>query len=410
MITKEFVLKLFEGFSIERWTDLVRPFDIIEMDNSGETMVIAYILGQFEENEGKTIDWNWLMYASLFEILKKIALCDIKAPLQKRIKNDYPQEYERLNEWIVQQYKDLITDKDLFDQFTNYVKNKNKEQTITQRILKAAHKYVAIREFEMLSVVNEDFRLKNIKTDLYADIQPYLDLKGLQMLMMKQKPYKFLMLVEQLRFQARWNQTPRVPKTTVLGHSFFVAIFTLLLSRQSAQSYSNKIEKDFAFCNKRLYNNYFSALFHDLPEAVTRDIISPVKQATDTLSSIVKQIEADMINAELLPLMEDFYKDELTYFTEDEFENRCLFNNQVVANLDFTDMNEKFNTDEYSATDGKLVRCSDHIAAVIEAYSSINHGITSEQLKKGLVNLINQYRNSKPINGIDVHSIFSDFL
>lgn len=413
MVTKDFVLKLFEGFSIERWTDLVRPFDLIEMDQSSEKMVIAYILAKFEENDGKAIDWNWLMYASLFELLRKIALCDIKSPLQRRIKNDYPQEYERLNEWIVQQYKDLIKDEELFEFFTLYMKSqndKNRELTLTERIFKAAHKYSGLREFEMLSVVNEEFRLKNIRTELYSDIQPFLDLKGLQLLMMKQRPYEFLMVVEQLRFQARWNQTPRVPKTTVLGHSFFVATLTLLLSRQSSQEYSKQEGKDFSFCDKRLYNNFFSALFHDLPEAVTRDIISPVKQATDTLSSIVKQIEADMINEELIPLMEDFYATELTYFTDDEFENRCLFNNQAVTGLDYIDLNEKFNTKEYSPIDGKLVRCSDHIAAVIEAYSSINHGITSQQLKKGQENLIKIYNKSAPINGIDVKTIFSDFL
>ena len=34
MLTKSLVLKIFEGFSIERWNDLVRPFDMIEMDKA----------------------------------------------------------------------------------------------------------------------------------------------------------------------------------------------------------------------------------------------------------------------------------------------------------------------------------------------------------------------------------------
>ena len=45
MIQTKLVLKLFEAFSIERWNDLVRPFDMIEMDKSGERMVLAYIIG-----------------------------------------------------------------------------------------------------------------------------------------------------------------------------------------------------------------------------------------------------------------------------------------------------------------------------------------------------------------------------
>ena len=49
---KSLALKIFEGFSIQRWNDLVRPFDLVEMDKGGEKMVIAYILGKYEENKG----------------------------------------------------------------------------------------------------------------------------------------------------------------------------------------------------------------------------------------------------------------------------------------------------------------------------------------------------------------------
>ena len=73
MINQQIALKLFEGFSIQRWTDLVRPFDLAEMDKAAEKMVLAYIIGKIEENEGKFIDWTWMIYASLFDLLKKIS-------------------------------------------------------------------------------------------------------------------------------------------------------------------------------------------------------------------------------------------------------------------------------------------------------------------------------------------------
>ncbi|MGZ7169402.1 MAG: HD domain-containing protein [Halobacteriota archaeon] len=31
-------------------------------------------------------------------------------------------------------------------------------------------------------------------------------------------------------------------------------------------------------CYRRRFHNFFGGLFHDLPEALTRDIISPVKR------------------------------------------------------------------------------------------------------------------------------------
>ena len=89
---KEFALKIFEGFSIERWNDMVRPFDLVQMDKDAERLFVAYIIGKYEEQNGVKIDWEWMMYASLFELLRKIALCDIKSPVQRLIREEYPAE------------------------------------------------------------------------------------------------------------------------------------------------------------------------------------------------------------------------------------------------------------------------------------------------------------------------------
>ena len=231
----------------------------------------------------------------------------------------------------------------------------------------------------------------------------------------------------------------------MLGHSFFVAIVTLLLTRsyeysrrkdarsEEVRAQKTPSEKPFLLCKKRIFNDFFSALFHDLPEAVTRDIISPVKQATDTLPAVVKRIEAETVENELRPLMEDFYADELMYFTGDEFENRILLpaenaekslaegaaesdrkNGTIKGGMrekivSFEDLNEKYNADEFSPVDGKLVRVADHIAAFVEADSSIRYGITSPQLQSGRANLFKLYPEEKIINGFKPASFFALF-
>ena len=231
-------------------------------------------------------------------------------------------------------------------------------------------------------------------------MQGYLDLTGLQLLMTRQKSYDFIMKIEQLRFQTRWNQTPRVPKTSVLGHCFFVAVITLLLCRQSGQK----------MCEKRLINNYFSALFHDLPEAVTRDIISPVKQATDELPSIVKRIEDEIVNKELVPLMEPYFSDELMYFTSDEFSNRIKDKKGNAEVVSWEDLNGKYNQDDFSPVDGRTVRIADHLSALLEADSSIKHGITSSHLEYGRNSMISHYKPGETINGIDVGKLFREII
>ena len=401
---KDFILKIFEGFSIVRWNDLVRPFDVVEMDKDAEKLVVAYIIGKFEEHRGVKIDWEWMIYASLFDLLRKISLCDIKSPVQRLIKTQYPDEFIRLNEWVLEQYRQLIPDKALFSKFTLYIGKMSGSipyedaQEQTARVFRAAHKYSTLRELEMIGMVNEPQRLERIRRELNADLQKYLDLQGLQLLMTRQKPFDFLMRIEQLRFQTRWNQTPRVPRTSVLGHCFFVAILTLLLGRETG----------IAFCSRRFYNNFFCALFHDLPEAVTRDIISPVKQATEGLPSIVKSIEDKIVASELVPLMEDFYRDEILYFTNDEFSNRICRDGKV-SHVSFDELNTRYNEDAFSPVDGRIVRIADHYSALLEAELSISHGITSKHLRDGKANLLRAYPEGTVISGIDAHALFQSF-
>ncbi len=405
-MNKKLALKIFEGFSIQRWNDLIRPFDLVEMDKAAEKMVLAYIIGKYEENKGNYIDWKWMIYASLFDLLRKISLCDIKAPVQQMLRRQFPNEYMHLNEWVLNQYKQIMPDEQLFSEFTIYVGRQAgsfpvpEELKASMDVYRAAHKYSTMRELEMLAVVNEKERLKNIRNDLEAEIQPYLYLEGLQKLVTHQKAFDFILKIEQLRFQTRWNQTPRIPATSVLGHCFYVAIMTLLLGRESNPD----------MCDRRIINNYFSALFHDLPESVTRDIISPVKTATDDLPNIVKKIEDEIVSKELVPLMEPFFADELIYYTSDEFTDRILDKKGKIVHVSWEDLNKKYNAAEFEPIDGRLVRICDHFSALMEADISIKHGITSEHLTKGRDGTLAHYKENEIISGINVNKLFTEVV
>lgn len=403
-LNKDFILKIFEGFSIQRWNDLVRPFDLVEMDKAAEKMVSAYIIGKYEESQGNKIDWEWMIYASLFDLLRKIALCDIKAPVQQMIRAKYPSEYKKLNEWVFSKYTEIISDEELLFRFSEYLdldSNLEKSEfSLTERVFEAAHKFSSLRELEMIAPVNEKERIEPIRWQLRNNLQNYTDLKGVKMLLDRERPFQLIMKIEQLRFQTRWNRTPRVPRTNVLGHCFFVAVITLLLLRDGT-------EKP---CQKRIFNDFFSGLFHDLPESVTRDIISPVKQATNELPGIVKQIEDELVNLELVPLMDDSYVNEILYFTNDEFQNRILVTEldgqQSSQAVSYEELCENYNSDIHSPVDGRLVRLADHLSAFLEAESSVKFGITSKQLTGGRDNILKSYSSDKKINGINAMQLF----
>lgn len=396
LFNREIVFKLFEAFSIHRWNDLVRPFDVVEMDKTAEKMFLSFIIGKYEEKNGRSIDWLTIINHSFFELLRRIALCDMKSPVQRIIRSEYPEEYRKLNRWVFDKYKDLITDPLFREEFSSYLFDPADATDISVRVLRAAHKYSAIRELDMIRMVNEPFRLVEIDRCLEADIAGFMDLKGVQLLVTRQQPYYFIAEIEKLRFQTRWNQTPRVPATTVLGHSYFVAALVLLMTRS------------LGLPPHRLSNNFFAALFHDLPEAVTRDIISPVKQATDHLPEVVKHIEDEIVAQELLPLMDAYYREDVLYFIQHEFDNRIKLNGEVQC-VSAESLNNEYAAPQFYGIDGKLIRAADHIAAFVEADSSIRFGIRSDQLEEGRANILQRYGRNTVINGLVLDGFFESY-
>lgn len=396
LVTKEFILKLFEAFSIQRWNDFIRPLPLTEMDRAGEKLFVAFFLGKQEEKKGNPICWNTIIDGSVYEMLRRIQLSDIKSPVQRLIREKFPDEAKRLNEWIFENYKGMISDTAFMNGFYKYLFEHEEKKLLSYTVLRAAHKYATLREFEILRMVNEKDRLGKVDEYLKKDMLEFENLTGLNDFLQKGTSYKLIIEIEKLRFQERWNQSPRVPKTSVLGHSFFVAVVTLLIS------------KGLNFSAQRQCNNFFAALFHDLPEAVTRDIISPVKRATSYLAEALKQIEDTVMEQELFPLIDPFYEPDIRYFLESEFENKALVDGSVKI-CSFEQLNTCYAQAQYKPTDGKLVRVADHIAAFVEADRSIAYGISSQHLQRGRDTILSIYKNANPINNFDVSQFFNSF-
>lgn len=397
MISKSFALKIFEGFFIQRWNDFPRLTNLTEMDKSGHKMLVAYLIGKIEEDLGNTIEWEKIILGGLFELLKKIALSDIKAPVHRMIKEDFPEEFVKLNRWVIKQYEGLILDDNLLRIFSEYLIEKEDMDDRSFKVLRAAHKYSTYREFQLIKNYSlNSRRILDVQSELNRDLVDFLDLKGLQLLLLEQDPYEFMADVEQLRFQVRWNKSLRIPSTSVLGHSYYVACLAYLIG------------KEINPCPKRIYNNFYCGLFHDMPEAVTRDIVQPVKHATKGFPEVIKDIENKIVEEQLIPKMLPSFKNELLYYTQDEFANRVIIDGNTY-NVSSAEINEKYNSDRFSPVDGEIIMLSDNIAALLEADQSIAHGVVSENLREGKSRILETCRKLKMVSGIDVRPFFKEF-
>jgi len=391
---------------------------LTEMDKAGLKMMTAYLIGhveieaQAENGVELNLDWESIIFAGFFDLLKRIALSDIKSSVHHRIRNQFPEEFQRLNNWVLEQYKETMSalDPELYQRFTDYLLGQDKMGPLETSILTAAHDYATFREFELIKLVNVPSpQLNSIEKELNAEMMNHLHLKGMGMLVTKQRLYELLQRLEQLRFQIRWSHTQRIPRTSVLGHSMLVACFALLLTRQLPDYAKLKNPAQL------LYANYFGGLFHDLPESVIRDIVSPVKRATVNLPEIVKQIEDSIVREELYPLMSEYrFKDELMAFTNHEFEDRVVMatTNEpeppCYTNEDFMQL-LKAPPRIGLPIMGSLVGLCDEYAAFLEAYQSIYHGISSNYLKEAANNIRLGLLADGCIGGLNVATMFEGF-
>jgi putative hydrolase of HD superfamily len=214
----------------------------------------------------------------------------------------------------------------------------------------------------------------------------------------------FARMCGRLRFQKRWSQTPRVPETSVLGHMFIVAAYSWFFSMEVGA------------CRARSQNNFFSGLFHDLPELLTRDIISPVKGASHDISELIHEYEILELNRVVLnPLKQGGYTDiteRLEYFlgleVGSEFKATVVLDG-IVTEAPESDLAGKFNHDTLDPKDGPLLKVSDSIAAYIEAHTALKNGISSGQLHHALYRIQQTYRERPVVAGVQVSALLADF-
>jgi putative hydrolase of HD superfamily len=388
--------ELFRAFHIQRWNDRARPMTLFEMDKHAHKMIIAYCIGKYQEELGETIDWIKIIKSGIYELFRRIVISDIKSPIYAEIKKN-ADVFRQLNEYVYRELEPKIPNDVIKQELKEHLFSEQETEDISARVISAAHIYASYLEFQIIFPVNPtSYQNVKIETELLNKLDKYSDLKGVNKLINRHTIANFIDLCGQLRFQVRWAQTPRVPQTSVLGHCMLVAALSYFFT------------KGIDACPQRVYNNFFCGLFHDLPEAVTRDIISPVKRASDDFESLISMIEKDLADKEIYPLVESAWIPELKYFTQEEFKNKAIIDDKIIHCASVNEISEKYNKDEFNPMDGEIVRAADRFSAFLEAWNSCTSGIKSEELINAANKIKEEYKNSN-IGGIALDSLYSGF-
>jgi putative hydrolase of HD superfamily len=361
---------------------------LVELDKQAHKFIIAYFIAKHENG----INYTHLIEAGIFEFLRRVVVTDIRPDVFRKALQKKSKE---INSWVISKLAPSLKDVDngtflqKFEEFLNNPDLYKKERFI----LKAAS-YLSTRwEFSIVYQTSQFLNdIEDVKKNVENEIEDYYELIGVQKIALNKKLGKIVDLSGRLRFQKRWAQTPRIPETSVLGHMLTVAIFGYF--------FSIKINA----CDKRLQNNFFTALFHDLPEALTRDIITPVKYCVDELSEIIAEYEIEKIKDDILPNIPDTLQDEFSYILglydgiKEEFTNKIKNNGKIEVVDDIS----KYNIDKYEAIDGVALKQCDKLSAFVEASLSISHGIKSKELLNGKREIL---KSLKVVQGIDFKEI-----
>ena len=393
MIRKGLIDRIYEAASIQRWNDHVRPLELTELDKQSHKMVIAYVLAKFEETEGgRGIDWNRLIEGSIFEFLQRVILTDLKPPVFHRLMQTKRNE---LNAWVLEQLGPDIAEipGGFADKFSAYLADDDYAGR-ERRILRAAHYLATNWEFKIIyNMMPFMYGIERTKEEIENQIEDHYDLIGVQKVLLGKKSFGFIDFCGQLRFQQRWAQTPRIPKTSVLGHMLVVAMLSYFVSLEIGA------------CPRRIVNNFFASLFHDLPEVLTRDIVSPVKSSVAGIEQIIKDYEKVLVEERMMPLLPAAWHSEVRYFIENEFDNKVTLDGKVIHGVDAEAMASNYNKDEFAPLDGKMLKICDHLAAYIEAALSIQHGIKSPHLEEACGRLRAMYLG-RTVPGFAIGTLF----
>ncbi|MFQ6342368.1 HD domain-containing protein [Campylobacter sp. VTCC 70190] len=403
MINIKLIEHIFKAASISRWNDYPRMANLVELDKQAHKFIIAYFIAKMEEN----IDMKALIEGGIFEFLSRVVVTDIRPDVYHEIVR---QKKGEVNAWVLSKIEPMIEDIEEGEFLKRFEAYLNSNTYAKERLILKAASYFATRwEFKIIYQTSSFLSdIEEIKNKVEEELEDYYELIGARKIALNQKIAKIIDLSGRLRFQKRWAQTPRIPETAVLGHMLVVAILSYF--------YSLKIKA----CDKRLENNFYCALFHDLPESLTRDIISPVKYGIEGLHLIINDYEMKLINERILPFVPENLRAEFAYilgiragrdeepiWIKNEFENRT-FKNGVVE-LCSGSLNA-CNENEMGAIDGKALKYCDKIAAFIEAGLSISYGVKSKELETGFLGMYESFKENPTIDGVSFLKICEDFL
>lgn len=253
-------------------------------------------------------------------------LSDINAWTRDYITSINAKMYERVEEEALKKIFSLPWIDSMKNDIKQTLSHSSEKEDL---IIQAARKYSAWCECQVnANVYPETFEvpLEIIERELNELSKELISMN----LLLKNENYKkYLTHIRRLSHSIRWSWENRLIPISVMAHLVIVTMITYFIALIENSEWE-KFDVE-----KMLY----IALYHDIPEAITGDIISPVKNSVEWFAEVIDQAEKNMLDDYLFCHIDTRYKEFISQFMFHPFESE----------------------------DGKMVKYADILSALYEA-------------------------------------------
>lgn len=343
--------------TIKRWNNFPRIEDVTPLDNTGFVIHTALFLSHLEEKEWKKIDKEFIIKKIIFELFNSLILADINSGTRNYISKIDPE--------IMWKLEDKVSDFLYLFEWWDFIKNDMKEilsdssKVLENKIIKASKKFAWLQEASINSKVfiyAYNVPLKQIEEFLETERK---DLISLNQLLDSEKYKNYLWHIRRLSHSMRWSWKQRNYQISVMSHlviTTFIAYISWSLENQNW----NKVD---------VFDLMLRTIYHDIPEFITWDIITPTKKAIPWFTDILEKVEEKMMDDYFFIYISNEYKEEVSKFMLNPFDWKqwklakqsdiisALLESRIErdsGNTDFTDIykniKQNLNNSEYYST------------------------------------------------------------
>ena len=357
MIGKLLKLMLTRGLSMKRWNNFPRIEDVSHLDNIWYKLHVALFLAYLEEKNGNKVDREFLIKKIIFSSFRWLVISDIHSWTRDYIMEIDPDIFSEIEKKAYTAIFEKEVPEYLLEDIKNTIHDESK--TLELDIIFAAKKYAAYRECLVNEKVFSDMYEVPLKGLIISLEEQRKKLKSLDILLGNDNYVKFLSHIRRLSHSLRWNQEKRMFPVSVMSHLVIITFLSYVLW---------KIENN----NGEKYNILelmLKSIYHDIPEAITGDIITPTKKSVPWFEEVLEKAEIKMMDDYLFYYVEDDYKDLVSSYMLQPFEWKH----------------------------GKLAKQADILSALFEAKVEVNNGSN---------NFYDIYRKvKKKVNSFESHSV-----